>query len=201
MVNSPTLARAVKAASSVPRAPQSAAVIVGATAAGAAAAYATGRWADVCRSCDAAPLPSSPQQASRSRYLAGRLRNSATAADPTPMEGASVPSDAAPSMAASAAAMFRGGALVRPSRNLVARGSAVVVAAGERGGAVATRRTVCGLSLPLVLVVLLVAHKCASDSLSALTRTTGVPYSATTASFLAELVKVTHRYGSQPRQL
>jgi hypothetical protein len=104
-------------------------------------------------------------------------------------------------MAASAAAMFRGGALVRPSRNLVARGSAVVVAAGERGGAVATRRTVCGLSLPLVLVVLLVAHKCASDSLSALTRTTGVPYSATTASFLAELVKVTHRYGSQPRQL
>ena len=55
-----------------------------------------------------------------------------------------------------------------------------------RGGAVG----IAGDMLPVVLLSLLVVHKCVTDGLSRFTRMSGVPYSATTASIIGELVKI-----------
>lgn len=60
-------------------------------------------------------------------------------------------------------------------------------AAGEGGGSV---QRWLGLPLPQLLLGLLVVHKCGTDSLSRFTRSTGVPYSATTVAILGELIKV-----------
>jgi len=46
------------------------------------------------------------------------------------------------------------------------------------------------LPLSNVLVALIVTHKCACDALSRFTRVTGVPYSASTAAVLGEIVKI-----------
>ena len=72
------------------------------------------------------------------------------------------------------------------------RGSSSNPALERRGGAASgpTPIRVFGVPLPAVLLGLLVVHKCATDSLSQYTRTTGVAYSATTASILGEAVKV-----------
>lgn len=47
-----------------------------------------------------------------------------------------------------------------------------------------------GMPLPQVLLCLLVIHKCGTDCLSRYTRSSGVPYSATTVAILGEVVKV-----------
>ena len=130
----------------------------------ASAAYASGRWLDVCESSDA--CSSSPQQASRSQYMKSRAKISALA--------------------------VRGGALVALGSPL-RRPSAVIMRAKGGGGAdigsSAPRRMVMGLPLPTLLLGLLVAHKCVTDTLSQYTRTTGTPYSATTVAILGELIK------------
>ena len=74
-----------------------------------------------------------------------------------------------------------------------ATGRSYDAALERRGGAAASGPQpirVFGVPLPAILLALLVVHKCATDLLSQYTRTTGVAYSATTASILGEAVKV-----------
>lgn len=59
----------------------------------------------------------------------------------------------------------------------------------ERGSA-SEQAPVLFMPLSTFFLVLMVCHKCLTDGLSRVTRTTGVPYSATTASLLGELVTV-----------
>jgi hypothetical protein len=154
--------------------------------------YASSRWRAVCESSDAAG-ESSPPQASRTRYLFRRTRRAAAATvtarralvleatagsrggeEKAAEDNANLGDSNKSASSSSAALGRRGGALVEPA---AATGPAAVV-------------RVLGVPLPAILLALLVVHKCITDSLSQYTRTTGVAYSATTASILGEAVKV-----------